>query len=85
MTLGVSAVAKSPFSELFARSSDIYEAIKAVMAQSRDDGQPVDAAEVVRELIVHYPDLSSSPAVLLEEVVRAAADAGVVLKVRTPE
>ena len=85
MTLGVRAVAKSSFSELFARNSDIYEAIKAVMAESRDDSQPVDAAEVVRELIAHYPDVSSPPAVLLEEVVRAAANANVALKVRIPE
>jgi len=45
----------------------------------------VDLAEVVRELILHYPDLSVPPTVLLEEVVRAAADASVVWKVRTPE
>ena len=75
----------SQFSELFARSADIYSAIKAVMARSQERGDPIDAGEVVRELIEHYPAISLSPAALLEEVVRAASDAGVALKVKSPE
>jgi hypothetical protein len=78
-------LSNSHFSELFARSADIYAAIKAVMARSKQRGDPIDPTEVVTELIEHYPATSLSPAALLEEVVRAAADAGVALKVKSPE
>ena len=80
-----SAVASSRFSELFAHSTEIYDAIKAVMARASDGGQPIDPTAVVRELVQHYPDISEPPAVLLSEVVRAAADAGVPLQVKMPK
>ena len=81
---GGSAVTSSRFGELFARSIDVYDAIRAVMGASREGAEAVDAAAVVRELMAHYPDMSMSPTDLLEEVVRAAADAGVMLKVKKP-
>ena len=73
----------SEFGELFARSADVYAAIKAVVANSRESGEPIDAAEVVQQLTLHYP--GATPARLLEEVVKAAAEAGVRLKLRKPD
>ena len=76
------AMSPSEFGELFARSADVYAAIKAVVDKSRERGEPIDAAEVVQQLSLHYP--GTTPAKLLEEVVKAAAEAGVDLKFRKP-
>ena len=73
------------FAELFARSTDVYSAIKTVVAASAGGGDPINPADVVRELKTSYPDASLSPAELLEQVVRAAADAGIPLRVSIPD
>ena len=77
------AMSPTEFGELFARSADVYAAIKSVVDHSRERGEPIDAAEVVRQLSLHYPDVT--PAKLLEEVVKAAAEAGVTLKIGKPD
>ena len=72
----------SEFGELFARSADVYAAINAVVERSRESGEGIDAAEVVQQLSIHYP--GTTPAMMLEEVVKAASEAGVSLKLRKP-
>jgi hypothetical protein len=70
---------------LFGQSADIYAAIKALTTHSQADGQAIDPAAVVKELIEHYPDTSLSPAALLEEVTRCAAEVGLRLRVKVAE
>lgn len=70
---------RSQFSELFAQSADIFAALKTVLA--RGEIKEIDPAEVVRAYLSVHPDTPLSDATLLEQVVQAAADAGVAIKV----
>jgi hypothetical protein len=74
-------MAKSEFSILFTRHFDIYNAIEKAVSASRSDGGAIDPTAVVKEITATHPDMTLAPAVLLEEVVRAASEAGLSLKV----
>jgi hypothetical protein len=78
-------MAQSRFAELFEQSTDIYDAIHTVMRQHADDGEAIDPIEIVDEVLNARPDISMSPAEILEMVVNSAAQVGVSLKVNTPD
>ena len=70
----------SEFSDLFKRSTDIFDALKVVIRRHAMDSAAIDPVEVVGELRQTYPGLSLSHDELVAEVVRAATDANVRLK-----
>jgi hypothetical protein len=75
-------MANFDFAAVFARNTDVQDALWAAVSRSRVDGGVIDPTSIVKELIARHPDLTVPPAALLEDVMQAVLEAAMSIQVR---